>query len=174
MQKCVPFGASSLPDSHHGSFTSWQVRVQQPVIPKAIQDLYIDIQAQKTAILVANETRKVEKMKAETESDTALIAAKRDTEVALMQAEQRRKVGAVESRRLEEIASSENKRAKDRAQAEADIVDMQAKAQSKANELIHTPTFVRLHEISAWGNSTKIVYSSEKEGARFPLSAVAL
>lgn len=152
-----------------------EVRVKQPIIPEEIKNLHIEIQSKKTAILVANETKKVDLIQTETEREKAKIKSMQLKEVALMQAEQNREVQGVELRRLEDIALSEIKRAKERAEADATIVELQAKAQSTANQYILTPSVLRLHEIEAWGNSTKvIVYRDAEQQLGFPLSAVGL
>ena len=151
-----------------------EVRVKQPLIPVEIKNLHIEIQAQKTAIEVANETKKVEIIKTQAEREKSLITALRNKEVALMQAEERRQVENVELARLEDIAKSELKRSKDRADMDATILEINAHAQAHANLLIHTPTFLRLHEIAAWGNSTKTIVYSDNEPLSFPLSALNL
>ena len=151
-----------------------EVRVTQPLIPEEIKKLHIEIQSQKTATLVANETRQVERIKAETEREKAMIVAQQHKEVALMQADERREVENVELSRLDDIATSEIKRSKYRAEAEAEIIALNARAQALANDLIHQPTFLRLNEIWAWGNNTKTIVYSDQEPLSFPLSAVGL
>ena len=147
------------------------VRVKQPLIPEQIKKLHIDREAQRTAIMVANETRQVELIKTQTEREKAMIASQQAKEVAKMVAEQRREVENIELRRLEDISKSEINRAHEKASADAIITKMQAEAQSAANALIHTASYVRLAEVAAWGNATKTIVYSKEEPLSFPLSA---
>lgn len=160
----------SLTQRHVKGLLIEAVRVKQPRIPESIQHKHLEREKERAAIAVANQSRIVRMIEAETEKEEAKIKALLKKEVALIEAEQHRAVQQVELRMLEDVAASEIGRLLNLSEANASVTMQAANATAGANRLVLSPEFLRLEEINSWKHSTKTVVYSAAEPLSFPLS----
>ncbi|CAM36358.1 Erlin [Caenorhabditis elegans] len=130
------------------------VRVTKPKIPEAIRLNYEKMEAEKTKLLVAQETQKVVEKLAETERKKAVIEAEKAAQVALIH--QKRLLSEKETEKLLNQMEAESNLASERSKADAEFYKAQKQADS--NKILLTKEYLELQKIRAIASNNKIYY----------------
>lgn len=130
------------------------IRVTKPTIPAAIRQNYETIEAERTKLMVAEQTQRLVEKQAETERKRALIEAQRKADVEAVELARELKVKQNEQAK-EAIA---NEMETDRARAHADAALYRASKEAEANRERLTPQFLQLEAVRALANNTKVFW----------------
>jgi len=133
------------------------VRVTKPIIPESIKRNFIEMEAEKTKLLIATEAQKVVEKEAETERKRATIEAqmKADVSAINMEMELKAKEYAKQIAALEDIVHSNHER------AAADASHYRHTKEAEANTALLTEAYLEFMHIRSLTNNTK-VYFGEK------------
>lgn len=130
------------------------IRVTKPRIPMDILRNYEKIEAEKTALKVAEQTEKLIEKKAETERKKAIIEADKEAMVAAIHLN-RTLAAKMNEQRIDQI-ENDMRLAKVRAEADAELY--RALKEAEANRMRLTPELLHLETVRALANNTKIYF----------------
>ena len=130
------------------------IRVTKPRIPREILYNYEKIEAEKTALKVAEQTQKLVEKQADTERKKAIIEADKEARVAAIHLNRTLAAKMNEQK----IAEIENKMRLARVQVEADAELYRSQKEAEANALRLTPELLHLETVRALANNTKIYF----------------
>lgn len=130
------------------------IRVTKPRIPLDILRNYEKIEAEKTALKVAEQTQKLVEKKAETDRKKAIIEADKEAMVAAIHLNQT----LAAKRNEQRIAQIENDMRLAKIHAEADAELYRAMKEAEANRVRLTPELLHLETVRALANNTKIYF----------------
>jgi len=130
------------------------IRMTKPRIPREILHNYEKIEAEKTALKVAEQRQKLVEKQADTERKKAMIEADKETRVAAIHLN-RTLAAKINEQRIAEI---ENEMKVARVQAEADSELYRSKKEAEANAMRLTPELLHLETVRALANNTKIYF----------------
>ena len=131
--------------------------IPKPDIPPMIAQNYREVKIEWTKKLVAEEKKKIEKIKKETEIQTALLEAEKAKQVSeiLTMQEIKRAEG------LDKIADIDNERRRKIGQTDSDISTFTALSDAAVNKELLTDQFIKLQLTKALMNNTKMYFSGQ-------------
>lgn len=133
------------------------VRVTKPRIPDSIARNFIDMEAEKTKLLIVTETQKVVEKEAETERKKATIQAEKVADVSRINMQ--RQIEEKEAQK--KVAQIEDEMHGNREKAIADAESYKVAKEAEANEARLTPAFLEYMHIMSMANNTKVYFGSE-------------
>ena len=133
------------------------VRVTKPTIPDSIRRNFVQMEEERTKVLIAVEKQRVSEKEAETQKKIAISEAEKYAHVSKIKMEQKL-MEKDSARREDEIA---NQMYNDREKSLADASFYRALKEAEANKLKLTPQFLELKFIEAIANNTKIFFGNK-------------
>ncbi|KAI5678895.1 hypothetical protein M9H77_09845 [Catharanthus roseus] len=133
------------------------VRVTKPSIPESIRRNFVQMEEERTKVLIAMERQKVAEKEAETQKKVAISEAEKNAHVSMIQMEQ--KLMEKESARKQEEIANAMYLAREKSLADANFYRTMREAE--ANKLKLTPQFLELRFIEAITNNTKIFFGNK-------------
>lgn len=132
------------------------VRVTKPSIPESIRRNFVQMEEERTKVLIAVEKQKVAEKEAETEKKVAISEAEKKAHISKIQMEQML-MEKEAARKLEEIANAMNT-AREKSLADASFYRTMREAE--ANKLMLTPEYLDLKFSESIANNTKIFFGN--------------
>ncbi|KAL0336506.1 UNVERIFIED_CONTAM: Erlin-2-B [Sesamum radiatum] len=133
------------------------VRVTKPTIPDSIRRNFVQMEEERTKVLIAMEKQRVAEKEAETQKKIAISEAEKHAHVSKIQMEQ--KLMEKDSARMQEEISNAMYLAREKSLADADYYRTMREAE--ANKLKLTPQFLELKFIEAIANNSKIYFGNK-------------
>lgn len=133
------------------------VRVTKPTIPDSIRRNFVQMEEERTKVLIAIEKQKVAEKEAETQKKIAISEAEKHAHVSKIQMEQ--KLMEKDSTRRQEEISNAIYLAREKSLADANFY--RTIKEAEANKLMLTPQFLELKFIEAIANNSKIYYGNK-------------
>lgn len=133
------------------------VRVTKPTIPDSIRMNFVQMEEERTKVLIAIERQKVSEKEAETQKKIAISEAEKNSHVSKIKMEQ--KLMEKDSARKEDEIANQMYNAREKSLADASFY--RALKEAEANKLKLTPQFLELKFIEAITNNTKIFFGSK-------------
>ncbi|XP_011075603.1 erlin-1 [Sesamum indicum] len=133
------------------------VRVTKPTIPDSIRRNFVQMEEERTKVLIAMEKQRVAEKEAETQKKIAISEAEKHAHVSKIQMEQ--KLMEKDSARMQEEISNAMYLAREKSLADADYYRTMKEAE--ANKLKLTPQYLELKFIEAIANNSKIYFGNK-------------
>ncbi|KAL0386026.1 UNVERIFIED_CONTAM: Erlin-2-B [Sesamum radiatum] len=133
------------------------VRVTKPTIPDSIRRNFVQMEEERTKVLIAMEKQRVSEKEAETQKKIAISEAEKHAHVSKIQMEQ--KLMEKDSARMQEEISNAMYLAREKSLADADYYRTMKEAE--ANKLKLTPQYLELRFIEAIANNSKIYFGNK-------------
>lgn len=133
------------------------VRVTKPKIPSNIQQDYVEMEGEKTKLLIATQRQKVIEKEAETDRKRAIIQAEKESEIAKITNEAR----VAEKSATQRVAKIEDEMHLSRQMAQADAEFYRSQKVAEANKLRLTPAYLEMIRFEAIANNTKIFFGPD-------------
>ncbi|KAK4430076.1 Ureide permease 1 [Sesamum alatum] len=133
------------------------VRVTKPTIPDSIKRNFVQMEEERTKVLIAMEKQRVSEKEAETQKKIAISEAEKHAHVSKIQMEQ--KLMEKDSARRQEEISNAMYLAREKSLADADYYRTMKEAE--ANKLKLTPQYLELKFIEAIANNSKIYFGNK-------------
>jgi regulator of protease activity HflC (stomatin/prohibitin superfamily) len=134
--------------------TIMNVRVTKPNIPEAIRRNYEEMEAEKTRLMIAEQTQKVREKEAETLRKQAVIEAEKMAQVAKIATDA--KLAEKETTKRMAAIDDEMHLAREKAQVDAQFYAQQKAAEANALKL--TPEYLELQKIQALAKSNLVYF----------------
>lgn len=133
------------------------VRVTKPAIPDSIRRNFVEMEEERTKVLIAMERQRVSEKEAETQKKVAISEAEKNAHVSKIQMEQ--KLMEKESARKQEEIANVMYLAREKSLADANFYQMMKEAES--NKLKLTPQYLELKFIESIANNSKIFFGDK-------------
>ncbi|XP_057962514.1 uncharacterized protein LOC131154048 [Malania oleifera] len=133
------------------------VRVTKPNIPDSIRRNFVQMEEERTKVLIAMERQKVSEKEAETNKKIAISEAEKNALVSKIQIEQK----LMEKEGLKKQEGIENEMYMAREKSLTDANFYQAIKEAEANKLKLTSEYLELRFIDAIANNTKIFFGNK-------------
>ncbi|KZV43217.1 erlin-2-B-like [Dorcoceras hygrometricum] len=133
------------------------VRVTKPTIPDSIRRNFVQMEEERTKVLIAMEKQRVAEKEAETQKKIAISEAEKHAHVSTIQMEQ--KLMEKDSSRRQEEISNAIYLAREKSLADANFY--RTVKEAEANKLMLTPQFLELKFIEAIANNSKIYFGNK-------------
>ncbi|XP_073136054.1 uncharacterized protein [Henckelia pumila] len=133
------------------------VRVTKPTIPDSIRRNFVQMEEERTKVLIAMEKQRVSEKEAETHKKIAISEAEKFAHVSKIQMEQ--KLMEKDSTRRQEEISNAIYLAREKSLADANFY--RTTKEAEANKLMLTPQFLELKFIEAIANNSKIYFGNK-------------
>jgi regulator of protease activity HflC (stomatin/prohibitin superfamily) len=130
------------------------VRVTKPKLPETIRQNYVDMEAEKTKLMISIQRQKVVEKEAETERNKALIEAQKIADIATIQNEQRIQEKLAQ-KRMQEIEDATNLA---HAKSKADAAFYSAQKEAEANSLKLTDEYLEFVMYQSIAQNSKIYF----------------
>ncbi|EPS71381.1 hypothetical protein M569_03378, partial [Genlisea aurea] len=133
------------------------VRVTKPKIPESIRRNFVQMEEERTKVLIAVEKQRVAEKEAETQKKIAITEAEKNAQVSEIQMEQ--KLMEKDSARKQEEISNSMYLAREKSLADADYY--RTLKEAEANKLKLTSQYLELKFIEAIANNSKIYFGNK-------------
>ena len=134
-----------------------QVRVTKPRVPESLLEKYERMEIERTALLIAQQRKRVIEKREETAKIVATIGAKKIADVSAIKLEQNK----AEKRTAQEIQTLEDKIHSAHQQALADAQFYTSTKQAEVNKLKLSKEFLQMEVAKALSKVTKTYYGTK-------------